>query len=355
LFLIFRYEFLIAMADPNPAPALEGAFRKLRLKGPQVLLLNALAEHGSLHRAAAAIHTTQPAATGLLRQLEDALGVSLFLRHAKGMTPTTCGEVMIRYARGVLHDFERAREEMSALTAGHEGVLHVGSVMGAVPGLVAAALARYKESYPKVRVSLLVESSDILLPALLRGDLDVAVGRLPDGHSDEGLELHALQREPMSVVVGRTHPLRRKARVSVADLMQYTWVLHPEGSPMRHRIDQAVLASGATRLPDVLETASLLATTAMLERTTMISIIPAAAASHYAAYGIVQVLPLELPLSMAPLALITRTRRNPPPPLRAFCEMLESVPGPPQQNTARGRRRGAALVSSTARQRPRVN
>lgn len=315
------------MTDPDHASTLESAFRKLRLKGPQVMLLNALAEHGSLHRAAAAIHTTQPAATGLLRQLEEALGAPLFLRHAKGMTPTASGEVMIRYARSVLHDFERAREEIEALTAGREGVLHVGSVMGAVPGLVASALASYKETYPKVSVSLLVESSDILVPALLRGDLDVAVGRLPDGLSGEGLELRPLLPEPMSVVVGRKHPLLRRARVSMADLMPYTWLLHPDGSPMRRRIDHAVLASAGTRLPDVLETASLLAITAMLERTTMISVIPTAAASHYAAYGIVRLLPLELPISMAPLALITRTHREPPAPLRAFCELLERAPG----------------------------
>jgi DNA-binding transcriptional LysR family regulator len=312
------------MTDSHPASALESAFRKLRLKGPQVMLLNALAEHGSLHRAAAAIHTTQPAATGLLRQLEEALGTPLFLRHARGMTPTACGEVMIRYARSVLHDFERAREEIAALTAGHEGVLHVGSVMGAVPALIAPALASYKAAYPKVNVSLLVESSDILLPALMRGDLDIAVGRLPDGHSGEGLDVHPLLPEPMSVVVGRDHPLLRKKRVSMADLTPYTWLLHPEGSPMRRRIDHAVLASGTTRLPDVLETASLLAITAMLERTTMISVIPTAAASHYAAYGIVQVLALDLPISMAPLALITRTFREAPPPVRAFCELLKA-------------------------------
>jgi DNA-binding transcriptional LysR family regulator len=313
------------MKEPHSTSALEGAFRKLRLKGPQVMLLNALAEHGSLHRAAAVIHTTQPAATGLLRQLEEALGTPLFLRHAKGMTPTACGEVMIRYARSVLHDFERAREEIAALTAGHDGVLHVGSVMGAVPALVAPALADYKATYPKVNISLLVESSDILLPALMRGDLDVAVGRLPDGHSGEGLDLRALAPEPMSVVVGRKHPLLHKKRVSMAVLTLYTWLLHPEGSPMRRRIDHAVLASGITRLPEVFETASLLAITAMLERTTMISVIPTAAALHYAAYGIVRVIPFDLPISMAPLALITRTLREPPPPLRAFCEILSKL------------------------------
>jgi DNA-binding transcriptional LysR family regulator len=324
------------MTDLETAPAIESAFRKLRLKSQQVMLLNALSEHGSLHRAAAAIHTTQPAATGLLRQLEAALGVSLFVRHAKGMTPTECGEVMIRYARSVLHDFERAREEMSALTAGHAGVLRIGSVMGAVPGLVASALARYKEAYRRVRVSLLVDSSDILLPGLLRGDLDLVIGRLPDGHPDAGLKLQALQPEPMSVVAGPAHPLLGKARISVADLMDYTWVLHPEGSPMRQRIDQAVLASGAARLPDVLESASILAATAMLECTTMVSVIPASAAEHYAAHGVVRILPLELPLPMAPLAVITRADRDSPPPLRAFCELLDATPGRQRRQPASG-------------------
>ncbi|MGZ5269240.1 MAG: LysR substrate-binding domain-containing protein [Ramlibacter sp.] len=313
------------MRHPETAPAFEDAFRKLRLKSQQVMLLTALAEHGSLHRAAAAIHTTQPAATGLLRQLEQALGVPLFVRHAKGMTPTACGEVMIRYAQSVVHDFERAREEIAALSAGREGVLHIGSVLGAVPGLVASALAAYKATYRRIRVSLLVESSDILLPALLRGDLDVVVGRLPDGHSGAGLQVQALQPEPMSVVAGPTHPLLRKARVTVADLLDCTWVLHPEGSPMRHRIDDAVLASGATRLPDVLETASILGATSMLECTTMVSVLPASVAAHYAAYGVLRVLPLELPLVMAPLAAITRTNRDAPPPLRAFCELLDDI------------------------------
>ena len=319
------------MKDLEPAPAFDAAFRKLRLKSRQVLLLTALAEHGSLHRAAAAIHTTQPAATGLLRQLEDALGVPLFLRHAKGMTPTPSGEVMIRYARSVVHDFERAREEIAALGAGHEGVLRVGSVLGAVPGLVASALAAYKESHRRIRVSLLVESSDILLPALLRGDLDLVVGRLPDGHSDAGLHLQPLQPEPMSVVAGRAHPLLRKARVSVADLLDYTWVLHPEGSPMRHRIDHAVLASGATRLPDVLETASILAATAMLECTDMVSVVPASAAAHYAAYGVLGVLALELPLPMAPLAVITRSSREAPPAVQGFAGILAGIARRPQR------------------------
>ena len=77
------------MDDVVPSPTLPaGLFRRLRIKSQQVMLLNALDEHRNLRRAAAAIHTTQPAATALLQQLEEGLGVSLFDRHARGMEPT---------------------------------------------------------------------------------------------------------------------------------------------------------------------------------------------------------------------------------------------------------------------------
>ena len=86
-----------------------GLFRRLRIKSRQILLLNALDEHHNLRRAAAAIHTTQPAATALLQQLEEGLGFTLFERHARGMEPTVYGEVMIRYARGVSARFRIRR------------------------------------------------------------------------------------------------------------------------------------------------------------------------------------------------------------------------------------------------------
>ncbi|MDP3762240.1 MAG: LysR family transcriptional regulator, partial [Ramlibacter sp.] len=121
-------------ADTAPLPA--NLFRRLRIKSRQVMLLDALDEHRNLRRAAAAIHTTQPAATALLQQLEEGLGVVLFERHSRGMEPTVYGEVMIRYARGVLHDFAHAGDEMAALAAGAAGLVRIGSVMGATPVLL---------------------------------------------------------------------------------------------------------------------------------------------------------------------------------------------------------------------------
>jgi DNA-binding transcriptional LysR family regulator len=318
--------------DQPPAPSPAGLFRRLRIKSRQIMLLDALDEHRNLRRAAAAIHTTQPAATALLQQLEEGLGVALFTRHARGMEPTVYGEVMIRYARGMLHDFDHARDEIAALAAGSAGLVRIGSVMGAVPAILTEGLGRFKQQNPRVQVTVHVDTSDLLVPALLRGDLDLVLGRLPDQFYDADLDVAHLRDEPMAVVARPGHPLCGRKRLSIAHLAGQTWILHPSGSPMRRRIEQALQESGLSAPPDILETASILATTALLEATDMISVVPLDVARHYAKYGMLAILPVAMPMSMAKLGIITRREKEISPAMRAFLGTL---------NTSLARRRAA--------------
>lgn len=274
------------------------------------MLLNALDQHRNLHKAAAAIHTTQPAATALLKQLEEGLGVPLFERRARGMEPTAFGEVMIRYARGVLHDFEHAGEEIDAISKGQMGVVRIGSVMGAMPVILTDALARFKKEHPKVRMTLHVDTSDMLIPALLRGDLDVVLGRLPDRFEGEELAIEAMEGEPMVVIARPGHPHFDKPKLKIKDLVTSTWVLHPTGSPMRQRIEQALQQASLTPPRDIVETSSILATTALLESTDMISVTSLDVAQHYAHYGMLGILPVKLPMTMAKLGILTRKGRE---------------------------------------------
>ncbi len=305
-----------------PAPP-ANLFRRLRIKSRQIMLLDALDEHRNLRRAAAAIHTTQPAATALLQQLEEGLGFPLFDRHARGMEPTMYGEVMIRYARSVLHDFEHAGDEMAALAAGQSGLVRIGTVMGAVPVTLTGALARFKDGHPRVRVTLQVDTSDLLIPALLRGDLDVVLGRLPDQFEGGDLEIESMEGEPMAVVARPGHALFDRRNLVVADLVAQTWILHPTGSPMRRRIEQALQEASMAPPPDIVETSSILATTALLESSDMISVVPLDVAQHYANYGMLAILPVELPITMAKLGILTRRQRELAPAVRGFLRTLK--------------------------------
>ena len=220
-------------------------FGALKISSRQITLLTALGEFGNLRRAATAMHTTQPAASLLLQQLEERLGVRLFERLPRGMQPTLYGEVMIRYAQGALHEFEQAQAQIAELQRGALGRVRVGSVMGPVPRLLTKAVLAYKRDHPKVRISIEVGTSDTLLPALLRGDFDVVLGRLPDQSDSQDLDIELFDNgEQMRVVARAGHPLAGASSLQLADLITLTWILHPIGSPMRRRVETALQAAG---------------------------------------------------------------------------------------------------------------
>ena len=127
-------------------------FLRSRLKMRHVLLLAAIDEHKSLHKAAAALHMTQPAATRLLGDLEATLELKLFLRTSRGLTPTAHGASLIRHARLMLGTLDHARAELSAISDGAAGRIVMGTLLVVAPVLVPQALALFKRGNPRVTV-----------------------------------------------------------------------------------------------------------------------------------------------------------------------------------------------------------
>jgi len=302
--------------------ALSDAALLLRLRTRQLLLLEALGREHNLGRAAAALGMSQPAATKLLQQAEEALGVALFTRHARGMEPTATGEVMLRYARQALVDFGFARAQMAALRSGLHGRLRLGSAPGALPEVLAPALAAYRQQHPRVAVSVLVETSDVMLAALSRGDVDLVLGRPTEGHFEDEFAIRPLLEEPQVVVVRGGHPLAKKRKPALADLVQWPWILQPPGSPQRSRFESALRAAGLHARLDITETASTVATTVLLEASDMAAIMPASLAAHYGRLGVLRALPLELPMQVPSLHLVTRRHRELSPAAASFVELL---------------------------------
>ncbi|MDF2465310.1 MAG: transcriptional regulator, LysR family [Ramlibacter sp.] len=301
----------------------------MRLRTRQLLLLARLGEERHLGRAAAALGISQPAATKLLQQAEETLGVHLFTREARGMAPTAGGDVLIRYARQMTVEFGLAREQVAALRSGLRGLLRLGSVPGALPQLLAPALAAYKRTHPKVAVSVLVETSDVMLAHLERGDVDLMLGRFTQGHHDDVFEGRMLLEEPQVAVVRAGHPLlSHKAPLVLADLLRWPWILQPPGSPQRSRFEAALREAGLHARLDITETASTVATTALLEASDMAAIMPASLAAHYGRLGLVQVVPLALPLHVPSIQLITLRHRVLSPVAQGFVRQLsEHHPG----------------------------
>lgn len=296
----------------------------LRLRTRQLALLGHLDAERNLGRAAAALHISQPAATKLLQQVEDTLGVPLFERHARGMTPTPYGEILIRYARRMLTDFGFVQTELIALRSGLSGVLRVGSVPGAVPELLAPMLSAYKQRHPRVAASVIVDTSNVLIRQLARGKLDLVLGREIARQGEGNYVSVPLLEETLVVVARAQHPLAARTRISLAELVDVPWILQPPGSPQRVRFDMTWQESGIDAQLNITESASTLVTTAMLEVSDMVAIMPASLAQHYGRQGVLCLLPVDLYTRLPPIYLITCHLNDLSPAAARFVAQLRS-------------------------------
>ena len=167
-----------------------------RLKTRHLLLLIHLYEQRSVLRAAEAANMTQPAASKLLAEMEDLLGVTLFDRHARGVEPTWYGQVLIRRARAALSEIGRAHDEISALRSGRTGQAAIGTVVNPGTTLVPQAIAAVKREFPDILIKVEMDYSRPLVARLLDGQLDIVIGRIMDSDNSAELDFEPLADEP---------------------------------------------------------------------------------------------------------------------------------------------------------------
>lgn len=284
-------------------------FIRARLKTRQLLLLVAMEEEGNIHRAAQVLNMTQPAASKLLKDLEEALGAQLFERLPRGMRPTWYGETMIRHARMALASLSQAHDEIEALKAGRFGQVSVGAITTPGMTLMPAAIALVKQEHPNLRVSLLIDTSDVLMERLQQGKLDMVIGRIFESHDKSGVRYQSLVEEPVAAVVRPGHPLLSVPKLGLRDLVSAGWIVPTAGSVLRHRFELMFQEEGLEAPVNLIETTALLFTTRMLQQSDLLAVLAADVARYYAEHGMVAVLPIHLPCKMDSFGLITRTDR----------------------------------------------
>ena len=298
---------------------------RTRLNVRQLALLVALDDLRSLRRAAGEIAVTQPAATRLLRDVETALGVQLFERTPRGMQPTIYGEALIRYARGILTDLSEARDELAAIASGAKGRLRVGSVTGAVPGLLVPALAAVRRNRPALRSYVLVNTTEVQIAALRQGTLDVAIGPLPPHEEGTSLVIEALGDEPLCVVARAGHALARRRQVAPAALADATWIVPPPDTALRQNVDALFAEAGMRPPADLIETVSIVATLALVQSIDALSVLPAGLAAYYEERGQLARLAVAMPTQGSRYELIYRDDRRLAPAAEDFVAIVRAV------------------------------
>lgn len=300
-------------------------FIRARLKTRQLLLLVALAEEGNIHRAAQVLSMTQPAASKLLKDLEDVLGVPLFERLPRGMSPTWYGETMIRHARMALASLNQAHDELTALKTGHFGQVGIGAITSPGLSLLPTAVALVKQEHPNLRISLEIETSPVLLDRLEQGKLDIVVGRLFAEHDKGNLAYEPLTEELVSAVARPGHPLMGVSNLGLRDVHGAGWIVPPAGSVLRHRFDLMFQQEGLSPPINTIETSALLFMTRMLQQSDMVGVVATEVANYYASHGLLSVLPMDMPCHMDAFGLITRTDRLLSPGAKVMMKALKQT------------------------------
>ncbi len=178
----------------------------------------AVAEQGSITRAAQNLSISQSSITESLKELESDLGVSLFERHPRGLNITHNGHQFLRHATKVLAAVSDARHSFSSGETATSGTLNIG-VTSLVAGYVLSdLLARYRRACPRVEVSAIEDNGGYLEHLLVGGELDVAVMVISNLRDRMALQAEILETSPYRLWLPMGHPLVSADIISVADI-----------------------------------------------------------------------------------------------------------------------------------------
>lgn len=268
-------------------------------------LLVGLDEFRHLGRTAEFLSVSQPAVSKMLSEVESMLGLALFERSSRGTEPTASGRAIVRFARSVLAEYERTRDEIAAVESGAAGRTRVGAMVVALPTVLARAVELLKER--SAQATVLVDEGDLtrLLPKLRLGELDLFVGRLEPGYAAPDLVTESLYNEPMVAVVAAGHPLADIARPSWQDLAQMPCVLPPPWASLRVKLEQQFHKHGLQPPTDLVETASFLALVTFLARRGAVGFMARSVARQFEEQGTVQALDLPVPVELPPIGMMT--------------------------------------------------
>lgn len=297
--------------------------RRLRVR--HLELLAALGEMPSLHRASRALGMTQPAASKLLVEVEEAVGMPLFVRTQRGIVPTAAGQAFVTRACRTLGVLDGARAELQAIEAGSTGLVAVGvSAVGAAL-LVPRAVAWLRSQGKPLRVRIDEASSELLLQGLREGRLDCVIGRVLDTDDISGLLAVPQYDEPAAVVARRGHPLLQGDAPSWAQAIAYEWVLPPPLAPLRRRLATWLASQHLPEPPCMLESVAVLANVTVVRESDALAFLPGDVARHSAEQGLVSIVPITFPYRMPPVSLLRRLGEPNSPAAEDFCQALDAV------------------------------
>ncbi|MGB9497023.1 MAG: selenium metabolism-associated LysR family transcriptional regulator [Dissulfuribacterales bacterium] len=215
----------------------------------QLQVFLAVWENRSFSRAAHEVHLTQPTVSGHIQVLEENLGVRLFDRSGREVTPTKAGELLYPFVRQILRLNLQAEREIAKFLGQEKGSLDLGG--SNIPGqyILPGLIGRFKAGRPNIRVMLRISDTAAIAAAVASGELEM--GMVGAVVREKGLSFEPCFHDEMVLIVPQGHRLADCGKASIDDLASEPFVLREKGSGTRLAMERALQAAGNLQLSDL--------------------------------------------------------------------------------------------------------
>lgn len=203
-------------------------------------------EAGNLTLAANKIGLAQPSLTKRLKSLEYEFGGQLFQRLPHGMEPTDLGRTLYAHAKRIQRQYLQAKEAVDARKTGQIETIRIGAGPFVRSYFIRPLYQKLREKFPDLKLDFRVDVHMRNLPILMNGELDVVFGALADNPNEEELFTFPVTTVDLGALVHKNHQLGQKKPDSIAQLLDYPWVIYSEDPLTARMVETFFVRHGLT-------------------------------------------------------------------------------------------------------------
>lgn len=182
----------------------------------------ALVRTGSFTQAADSLHVTQSALSGLIKELEQGLGVRLVDRHTRKIELTEVGQGFYPLVGKILQDLDGVLAGIDDLKALRKGVVRIAAPQLVACTLLPEVIAAYRAAHPEVQIKLVDCEVESVLARVASGEVDFGIG--PERATGPEIMARTLFEMPFMLVFPKKHPLEKHKRITWTDAVQFPFI-----------------------------------------------------------------------------------------------------------------------------------
>lgn len=294
----------------------------MKIDERHLVQLSAVIESGSVTEGAAMLGMAQSAVSRTLSLLEKRVGGPLFLPGKRPLQPTALGRQLGVHGNAILSASRKASETVQSFQSGSAGRIRVGGVPFFMDAVISTMIASFQKQEPDILLDQSYGNTPDLMAGLAANQIDLAVTPIGSPDLPASLVFEALVpgRNVIACAVG--HPLLRKRRLTVSDIITCPWVAPLPGSPLMLDLHNILLTLGLDEVAIRYSGGSLMSVINYLCTTQALAILP-----HSVVYSVrrenkISILPLEIPQPERTLGILTRRAERNDAGLRKFANHL---------------------------------